>query len=87
MPIDQILNVRGAAQLLNLKPGTVYKLTERAEIPFYKLSGGKFGHLRFSMLKLKAWLELKAVPVSSGVLADKAEVIEESVKPKPWGEN
>jgi excisionase family DNA binding protein len=87
MAIDQILSVKGAAKLLNLKPGTIYKLTERGELPFYKLSTGKCGHLRYSTLKLKTWLELRAIPVSAGGLAGKAEIIERSVMRKSWGEN
>lgn len=87
MQIDQILSVKGAAQLLNLKPGTIYKLSETGELPVYKLSGGKFGHLRFSTLKLRKWLELRSVPVRTGNLADKSDVIEAVVQRKPWGQN
>jgi excisionase family DNA binding protein len=47
------LDVNEAAQLLGLKPSTIYKKTMNGEIPFYKPSGGR---IHFRRKELEDWL-------------------------------
>ena len=56
---EDILNVKGAAKLLDLSPATIYGKTHRNEIPYFK-QGKK---LLFSRAALVTWLKKGENPV------------------------
>lgn len=49
-----ILNIEEVAQLTGLSKSTVYKLTSKHEIPYYKPAGRK--HLHFRHDEIMAWM-------------------------------
>jgi excisionase family DNA binding protein len=57
---EDILNVKGAAKLLDLSPATIYGKTHRNEIPYFK-QGKK---LLFSRAALVTWLKKGENPVA-----------------------
>src|SRR5680860_198827 len=57
---EDILNVKGAAKLLDLSPATIYGKTHRNEIPYFK-QGKK---LLFSRAALVEWLKKGENPVA-----------------------
>lgn len=65
---EQPLNIKQAAELLNLKVPTVYGLVHKEQIPYYKR--GKF--LYFNRRELLDW-------VQAGRVKTKAEIEEEAL--------
>ncbi len=53
-PADEVLNLKQAAELLDLKPETVYQLVHERKIPFSKPNGRR---LYFSRAELTAWVK------------------------------
>ena len=81
-----LVSLNKAAVLMGCGRSWLYKLVESGSVPHYKLSAGKFSHIRFSPAKLAKWLELRAVHVKRGRLARFSEEIESAVERKPWGQ-
>jgi|YNPBryunderm2012_1023409.scaffolds.fasta_scaffold89304_1 excisionase family DNA binding protein len=59
MAVQKFLTIEEVAELLRLKPSTVYKLTARRAIPFLRLSDGTKGKILFDPAELEAWLQSK----------------------------
>ncbi len=64
----RFLTVKEAADLLRLKPGTLYQYAERRKMPHLKVGG----RLLFDEAELTEWVDRHRVPEAAGrVLADK----------------
>lgn len=50
----EILNIEDVARLTGLSRSTIYKLTSKHEIPYYKPAGRKHLHFRFD--EIMAWM-------------------------------
>jgi excisionase family DNA binding protein len=61
MEHENLLNYAQAAELLNLKRGTIYSLVSRRQIPFIRL-GTRI--VRFSRSQILAWLQQRAIAPS-----------------------
>ena len=58
---DELLTYKAAAAWLGLKPGTIYSMVSRREIPHVRL-GKRL--VRFSRAELDAWLRARSVAVA-----------------------
>jgi len=56
--LDKYITVSELAERLNLSIKTIYRLTARKEIPFYRLGTGKKG-IRFKVSEILEWLKSK----------------------------
>ena len=55
---EKLLTVSELSEWLNLSIKTIYRLTARKEIPFYRLGTGKKG-IRFKVSEILEWLKSK----------------------------
>lgn len=60
--MTKLLSVEEAMELLQISKPTMYRLTSKKKIPFYKIGG----IVRFSEAHLMAWLESKGVQPEGG---------------------
>lgn len=51
-PAPKFIGVKEVAELLNLKPGTIYEKVAQKKIPFHKPTGGK---LLFDLNEIIPW--------------------------------
>jgi len=56
--IERLLTVPELAEWLNISVKTIYRMTARREIPFYRLGSGKKG-IRFKLTEILKWLETR----------------------------
>ncbi len=62
-PNDQIVGYHGAHDVTGLKLGTLYAMVKERRIPHVRL-GPRL--VRFSVAKLRAWMEANSVAPTSG---------------------
>lgn len=56
---DEMLGVKEAAKLLNLRPSTLYEWVAASRIPFYRISARRLG---FQRCELEQWLRARRIP-------------------------
>jgi len=66
---DRLLNVREAAEFLNLAAGSVYHLASQSRIPCIRLSNRC---LRFRLSQLTAWINEHACEATDSFVANAA---------------
>jgi|GEM_PF-2047168 len=59
---DEILDVKGAAELLKLKPSTIYKLIGEAKLPFSRPNGKTLMFFRFELIQWVKSHNVKPLP-------------------------
>lgn len=57
---SQLLKVNDVAQLLNVKPRTIYEMVAQHRIPYRKPPGSNI--LRFDLDEIVAWTKAKTLP-------------------------
>ena len=69
-PADEVLTLTQAAELLDLKPDTVYQLVHERKIPFSKPNGRR---LYFSRAELTAWVQRGRKRTATEIAADASQ--------------
>ncbi len=59
---DMVFDKEGVAKYLHSSKSTIDKLVSNNQIPFFKLSNGQSGGVRFNKKHIDKWIEKRTVP-------------------------
>ena len=60
-PLEPAMTVRDVAAFLNVDEKTVYRLSQKGELPGFKVAGA----WRFQRVDIQAWIEARTGPVEA----------------------
>ncbi len=62
IPGEDIFDKNSLAKYLKVSPGTVNKMVSDHAIPFFKISEGKCGGVRFRRKEVDEWIKKRTLP-------------------------